>query len=61
MKKISQLENMRISIGDYSNISKEIVSLRKQLLVLKAKVAEENVHLDRIKAESETTNQIINS
>jgi len=61
MKKLSQLENMRSSIGDFSNISKEIVSLRKQLLVLKTKVAEVNTLLDPIKASIDTTNQVINS
>jgi len=61
MKKLSQLESMRASIGDYSNISKEIVNLRKQLQSIKAKVAEENLQLDRIKEGVEQNNKIINA
>jgi len=61
MKKLSQLESMRASIGDYSNISKEIVNLRKQLQSIKAKVAEENLQLDRIKEGVDQNNKIINA
>jgi len=61
MKKLAQLEGMRVSIGDYSNISKEILTLRKQLQSIKAKVAEEKLQLDRINEGVELNNKIINS
>lgn len=48
MKKLSSLEQMRSSIGDFSNISKEIVNLRKKLQSVKSKVDEEKTHLNRI-------------
>lgn len=60
MKKLAGLEQMRASIGDYSNISKEIVNLRKSLQSVKSKLDEEKKHVDRLKQQADECMEVVN-
>jgi len=59
MKKLNQLESMRSSINDYSNISKEILGLRKGLQAIKSKILEQKQFLDRINEGVKETTTLI--
>lgn len=48
LKKLDHLEGLRASIGDYSNISKEILNLRKQLQSVKTHIQERKKSLERV-------------
>lgn len=60
MKKLSQLEGMRKSISDYSEISQEVVALKKQLQAVNEKMQAENKIIDSITKTINEYNDIAN-
>jgi len=60
MKKLSQLEGMRKSISDYSEISQEVVALKKQLQAVNEKMQAENKLIDSITKTINEYNDIAN-
>jgi len=59
LRKLHSLETLRKNITDYSNISSEMLALKKQLQTVSAKFAEENKAIDLVSTQINAANEII--